>query len=288
MNSLEISYIGSACGKNKYEPKSKTTLLLLCRQYKDIYKNAMFKCGAFTTLDPDCKTYDSQLKKIYSEYKKTVKSPGDFKRLEKDITKRLSSENKEIKEEDLKHASRFLENSFKKDCGTNNESNVISKMQYKKGNNKMYYYYSDNGWYIKGFHDATDNDMVIEIKTRMRPQNVRKNEYDLYQLFGYLLAMNKTKGKIVQKCNSIIYDSEIETDNEYGVIDISLHEWKEKFNTFKKELNNFFLEINNYKDKLFDTSIVIPSSLYPIASFDENGMPHNVNPKYEKIVMTLS
>ncbi len=288
MNSLEISYIGSACGKNKYESRSKTMLLLLCRQYKDIYKNAMYKCGAFTTLDPECKTYDSQLKKIYSEYKKTVQSPNDFKQLEKDITERLSSENKEIKEEDLKHASRFLENSFKKDCGTNNERNVISKMQYKKGNNKMYYYYSDNGWYIKGLHDATDNDIVIEIKTRMRPQNVRKNEYDLYQLFGYLLAMNKTKGKIVQKCNNIIYDSEIETDNEYGVIDISLDEWKEKFNTFKKELNDFFLEINNYKDKLLNIIDVINFKNYPIASFDENGMPHNVNPKYEKIVMTLS
>ena len=78
MNSLEISYIGSACGKNKYESRSKTMLLLLCRQYKDIYKNAMYKCGAFTTLDPECKTYDSQLKKIYSEYKKTVQSPNDF------------------------------------------------------------------------------------------------------------------------------------------------------------------------------------------------------------------
>ena len=161
-------------------------------------------------------------------------------------------------------------------------------MNYKKGNNKMYYYYSDNGWYIKGLHDATDNDVVIEIKTRMRLQNVRKNDYDLYQLFGYLLAMNKTKGKIVQKYNDNIYDSEIETNNEYGLIDILDDHWKEKFNSFKKELNNFFLEINNYKHKLFDTSIVIPSNLYPIASFDEKGIPHNVNPKYEKIVTTLS
>ena len=63
---------------------------------------------------------------------------------------------------------------------------------------------------------------------------------------------------------------------------------KEKFNTFKKELNDFFLEIKNYKDKLFNITDVISSKNYPIASFDENGMPHNVNPKYEKIVMTLS
>ena len=91
MNSLEISYIGSACGKNKYEPKYKTMLLLLCRQYKDIYKNALYKCGAFATLDSEYKTYDPQPKKIYSEYKKTVENPDDFKQLEKDITERLDS-----------------------------------------------------------------------------------------------------------------------------------------------------------------------------------------------------
>ena len=184
MNSIEISYIASACNKNKYEPKNKIILLLLCREYKDIYKNLFFNKNIFTLIDPSKKTYDEDLKRIYSEYKKNINNPLEFKKIDIEIKKRLKKENKEIKEEDLKHASNFIENSLKKDCGINNEKKVISKMNYKKGNNKMYYY-SENNWTIRGLHDATDGEIVIEIKTRMKSQNVRKNEYDLYQLFGY-------------------------------------------------------------------------------------------------------
>jgi len=287
MNSLEISFIGSACGKNRYEPRNKIILLLLCRQYKDIYKRLFFDKGIFTLLDPSKKTYDKQLKRIYSDYKKDVSSPEDFAKLQIDIKKRLKQENTDIKEEDLNHATSFLENSMKKDCGTNNEKRVINKMNYKKGNNRMYYY-SENNWSIRGLHDATCGDIVIEIKTRMKPQNVRKNEYDLYQLFGYLLAMNKTTGKIVQKYADCVYDSDIETENEYGIIDITIGIWKQRFEKFKYELNYFFEEVRKYTEEIFDPYNVIDPKENPIASFDIDGIPHNVNPKYEKIVNALT
>ena len=92
MNSIEISYIGSACGKNRYESRDKIILLLLCRQFKSFYKDLLFRQGAFKLLNPDKKTYDTQLKTIYTEFKKDVKNPTDFKRLEKEITKKLKSE----------------------------------------------------------------------------------------------------------------------------------------------------------------------------------------------------
>ena len=160
-------------------------------------------------------------------------------------------------------------------------------MNYKKGNNRMCYY-SENNWTIRGLHDATCGDTVIEIKTRMKPQNVRKNEYDLYQLFGYLLAMNKTTGKIVQKYADDIYDSNIETENEYGIIDITETVWKRKFEKFKSELNEFFEEIKKYAEEIFDPYNTIDPKDAPIASFDIDGIPHNINPKYEKIVNTLT
>ena len=142
-------------------------------------------------------------------------------------------------------------------------------MNYKKGNNEMYYY-SENNWTIRGLHDATHGELVIEIKTRMKPQNVRKNEYDLYQLFGYLLAMGKTKGKIVQKYNDIIYDSENETDTEYGIIDINEDNWRKKFNTFIKELNEFF-------DKMYNTSVFPYEKVFQnrknLIEIKENNMP---------------
>lgn len=287
MNSLEISFIGSACGKNRYEPRNKIILLLLCRQYKDIYKRLFFDKGIFTLLDPSKKTYDKQLKRIYSDYKKDVSSPEDFAKLQIDIKKRLKQENEDIKEEDLNHATSFLENSMKKDCGTNNEKGVINKMNYKKGNNRMYYY-SENNWSIRGLHDATCGDVVIEIKTRMKPQNVRKNEYDLYQLFGYLLAMNKTTGKIVQKYTDCVYDSDIETENEYGIIDITIGIWKQRFEKFKSELNYFFEEVRKYTEEIFNPYNVIDPKENPIASFDIDDIPHNINPKYEKIVNALT
>jgi len=287
MNSLEISFIGSACGKNMYEPRNKIILLLLCRQYKDIYKRLFFDKGIFKPLDPSKKTYDKQLKRIYSDYKKDVSSPEDFAKLQIDIKKRLKQENEDIKEEDLNHATSFLENSMKKDCGTNNEKGVINKMNYKKGNNRMYYY-SENNWSIRGLHDATCGDIVIEIKTRMKPQNVRKNEYDLYQLFGYLLAMNKTTGKIVQKYTDCVYDSDIETENEYGIIDITIGIWKQRFEKFKSELNYFFEEVRKYTEEIFNPYNVIDPKENPIASFDIDDIPHNINPKYEKIVNALT
>jgi hypothetical protein len=247
----------------------------------------MFDKAIFTLLDPSRKTYDKQLKRIYSDYKKDVFNPEEFAKLQIDIKKRLKQENEDIKEEDLNHATSFLENSMKKDCGTNNEKRVINKMNYKKGNNRMYYY-SENNWTIRGLHDATCEDLVIEIKTRMKHQNVRKNEYDLYQLFGYLLAMNKTTGKIVQKYEDCVYDSDVETENEYGIIDITAYIWKQRFEKFKSELNNFFEEVRKYTDEIFDPHNVIDPKENPIASFDIDGIPHNVNPKYEKIVNSLT
>lgn len=287
MNSIEISYLGSICGKNRYEPKEKIMLLLLCRQFKNYYKDILFRCGAFKLIDPNVKTYDTELKRIYSKMKKEIGSPSDFQKVEKEITKKLRVENENIKEEDIVYASKFLENSFKKDCGINNEQCVISKMEYKKGNNKMYYY-SENNWTIRGFHDASMGDVVIEIKTRMREQNVRKNEYDLYQLFGYLLAMNKSKGKIVQKYSKFIYDADEETNNEYGLVDITIEPWKTKFAIFKQEINKFFTELSVYINEYFDISSVINKKDMPIAVFDIDGIPHNVNPSYEKIVKALT
>ena len=287
MNSIEISYLGSACGKNRYEPKEKIMLLLLCREYKNYYKDIFFNCGAFQLLDPTKKTYDTELKRIYSKMKKEIGSPGDFKKTEEEITKKLKVENQDITEEDMAYASKFLESSFKKDCGINNEQSIITQKEYKKGNNRMYYY-SENNWTIKGFHDASHGDVVIEIKTRMREQNVRKNEYDLYQLFGYLLAMNKTKGKIVQKFSNRIYDSDIETQKEYGLIDTTIDPWKTKFTVFKAELNGFFSALAYYNETTFNITTVINMSDLPVAVFDIDGIPHNVNPSYEKIVKALT
>ena len=80
--------------------------------------------------------------------------------------------------------------SLKQDCGKNSETELLNnKPEYRPGNSRMYYYGRKN-WKIGGLHDAVQGDTIIEIKTRMKRTNVRKNEYDLYQLFGYLVDLN--------------------------------------------------------------------------------------------------
>jgi hypothetical protein len=288
MNVLEISNIAAACGKNPYEDKYKIMLLILCRKYKEIYKREFKKLGVIQVISGDVKTFDTELKEMYSEHKKTVNNPKDFKEIEKTITDKIKLK-KEITKTDLDYVKMFIDSSLKKDCGTNSERHVIKKQKYTKGNNTMFSYTNKEfNWTIRGFHDATDNENVIEIKTRMKLQNVRRNEYDLYQLFGYLLSMNKTTGKIVQYFNETVYDSDIPNFNEFGIIDITVDPCKHKFDTFMNELNLFFQELNVYSDTLLmDIKSVIKDTEWPIALYDPDEVPHNVNPVYEKIIQAI-
>lgn len=288
MNTLEISNIAAACGKNPYEDKKKIMLLVLCKKYKEIYKNEFKKFGIIEYISNETPTFDKEIKELYSEHKKNVTNPKNFNKIQVEITN-LMKLKKDVTQKDLDYAKMFIESSLKKDCGTNSEKHVIKKQKYTKGNNSLFSYTNtESNWTIKGFHDATDNETVIEIKTRMKLQNVRRNEYDLYQLFGYLLTMNKTKGKIVQYFNDTVYDSDIPTFNEFGLIDITTEPCKTKFETFLTELNSFFQELHIYSDiHLIDVRDVIKEHEFPVALYDADDIPHNINPSYEKIIQAI-
>ena len=278
MFSIEVSSLGSACGKNKFEPRDKTLLIQLCKKNKELYRNLFFESGIFVTQDKY--SDERELKKIYDNFKKEIISPDDFKNVKNKIKKEMKDNgivNKEFEERII--------HDFKKDCGKNNESKVISNKNYISGNNKLWYFTGPEGWQLRGMHDAVDGEIVIEIKTRMKIENVRKNTYDIYQLFGYLLIMGKTKGKIIQYFQDTIYDSDIETDIEYGLIDITTTHKKE-FNKFYSEVCEFFEEVKKYENIIFDYSKIIKK--YPIARFDVDGIPCNIVAGFEKIVKILS
>ena len=289
MNYLEVSYISSACGKNKYEPTDKTILILLARSNPKLMKRLLIEDEYIIEVDENEKLYDNELKNIYSEYKKNVTDVTKIEDIRDEIIEKLKSDNKEIKESDVSKANKFLESSLKKDCGTNNESSVIKRMRYIKGNNFMHRYNFNDSWEIRGFHDASIDDVVIEIKTRTKFTNVRKNEYDLYQMFGYLLTMNKTKGKIVQKFQNYIFDSNEMNNNEFGLIDISQKYWKTKFEKFKNELSEFFSYVDYIIGDIenrFNILDAIKEEDIPIAVLRKNS-PRNINHNYEKLIKIL-
>ena len=285
MDTLEISYIGSACGKNKYEPRNKTIMLLLCREYPKLFREKLIKNGNIRPLEGT--SLKRPIDESYKHFSKTVKDPKEFDVIEQKVIDELKSNVPDVSDSEISKARTIVQDSLKKDCGRNNEKHVIQTSKYTKGNNKMWYYTDTNhGWKLKGLHDATDKDMVIEIKTRMKKENVRKNEYDLYQLFGYMLVMGETKGMITQSHGGIIYKSTVENENEYGIIDISDESWNEKYVKFYKELNGFFKEISKFSGHDFDISTVMKSG-HIYAEYDTHGKFHNVDPKYINIFKAL-
>ena len=79
MNTIEISNVAAACGKNPYEDRKKIMLLLLCRKYKETYKVLFKNLGVVEYISQDIKTFDTEIKELYFEHKKTVNDPKNFK-----------------------------------------------------------------------------------------------------------------------------------------------------------------------------------------------------------------
>lgn len=285
MDSLEISYIGSACGKNIYEPRDKTIMLLLCREYPKLYRDKMIQNGNIRPLEG--MSLKRPIEESYKMYSNTVNDPKDFDSIEKKVINEIKTKTVGITDCEIETAQHIIRNSLKKDCGKNTEKTVIQNSKYTKGNNKLWHYRDSNhNWKLKGFHDATDKDMIIEIKTRMKKENIRKNEYDLYQLFGYMLVMGKTRGMISQAHSGEIYNSTLENEYEYGIIDISEGKWNEKYINFYKELNDFFKDVSMYSARDFDISKVMKTGkIY--AEYDIHGKFHNVDPKYVNMIKAL-
>lgn len=242
--------------------------------------------GNVIFLERKAKVFDEKLKDIYKEHKKEITDKKTANVVKCAVLEELKKE-KGISENDIKYATMQLDSDIKKDCGNNNENCVIVKKGYTKGNNKLIEYNYD-GIKLRGFHDATDENNLIEIKTRMRLANVRKNEYDLYQIFGYMLTMDIYRGKIVQYFEDKIFDSDVENDKEYGIIDLSKQYWVDKYKKFKAELLCFFNELNSYNDvNVYNINNVIKENIV-IAHVNTCGRYCNVNPRYEKLFKVLS
>ena len=66
MNYLEVSYISSACGKNKYEPTDKTILILLARSNPKLMKRLLIEDEYIINVDENEKLFlDKTYLKIY-------------------------------------------------------------------------------------------------------------------------------------------------------------------------------------------------------------------------------
>ena len=285
---LEISAIGSACGKMKFEPIERTLLYAWARHSPDDCKDFLIRSGAIR-YDDDAvdlhKDHDSLFKKaktVSVNNSSTTEFKGILNSAEEEFKTLRESQGLKISKEELQEFRDAGKKVINTNFGKNSEDTIIKSFNGKNGNDKMHYYNIGVNYCIGGKHDASVDDMVVEIKTRMKEANVRKNEYDLYQLFGYLLAMGVQKGKIIQQFNHKKYDSDVETENEYGIVDSVVY--REKITKMLDELNTFFSRLDNIIRNKCMTSEELQISLEnKCVCLIANGEYINKNSKYSKL-----
>lgn len=292
---LEISSLGAACGHLPFESIEKTLLHCWARAYPKDCKDFLIKSGYITPLDtPDLfKDHEVILEDHISQVSAENTKVNNFKEIvDKSLDSLKSLRNSEGSTLDLKEEKEFRSNAeskIKQCYGTNTEKMVISEVEAEPGNNKMYYYNFNTNWCIGGKHDATKNDTVLEIKSRTSYKNIRKNKYDLYQLYGYFLAMKKDQGKIIQKFENRIFDSDEENDREWGLI--KKHEHNDNIHQMLVELYDFFnrleLIVKNKKMEESDIKLAIPDKFMPICNIDKDSNFTNKNFLFKRVINFL-
>ena len=267
---LEISNVAAALGKNQYESKEKTLLISWARHCPDVVRNYLIENNCIVSLKENEETFSDLQTETYNLVIPKEYDVKDFNKIEKNVVQEYKRKrNNEQSEKEIKQLKEYTQDLLKKNNGNIQENNIIQKEQYTRGNDRMYYYEILPNACIGGKNDASIGDVLLEIKTRTRIQNVRRNEYDLYQLICYLLATGISQGKIVQLFNKEKFDSDVATEQEYGLINITQDPWKNVCTEIIEGLKEYFNELST----LIKTSTfiyltnVIPKTIRPIAKY---------------------
>ena len=267
---LEISNVAAALGKNPYESKEKTLLVSWARHCPEVVKNYLIENHCLVSLKENEESFSDLQVETYNVVIPEQYDVKDFDKIEKQVVEEYKRKrNNEHSEKEIKQLKQYTQDLLKKNNGNIQENNIIQKEQYTKGNDIMYYYEIYSNACIGGKNDASIGDILLEIKTRTRRQNVRRNEYDLYQLICYLLATGTSQGKIIQLFNKEKFDSDIATEQEYGLIDITQEPWKQLSTEIVEGLKEYFNELSELiktSNYIYLTN-VIPKRIRPIAKY---------------------
>jgi len=288
---LEISNIAAALGKNPYESREKMLLISWARHCPQIVMKYLIDNKCILPLGINEETFSELQKEVYKEALPKDFDVKDFPQIEKTIIQEYKRKrNNEQTKEELDKLQEYTKDLLKKNNGNLQETKIIEKEHYIKGNDKMYYYNVMPDACIGGKNDAVIGDVLIEIKTRIKRANVRRNDYDLYQLVGYLIATGIKKGKIVQVYNKEKFDSDIADEKEYGLIDITEECWRELSDEIIIGLKEYFNELSSLinSSKFNYLSGVIPKSVRPIAKIDNEIGFCEENIKFKNLLRFLN
>lgn len=286
-----ISELGPICGKSPWEPKTKMLL---------VYWAKLAKRDCINFLTDNCVIeFAERPTNSLRVLNNTVQEQFDNTEINEHTTNlneilTKATESYKLKEpnltnEKLELFQQVFSQKINQKLGSKSEATVVSKQQAKRPKRHVTYELTPEIT-LKGVCDAIlDNGTIIEIKTRTKLENVRKNEYDLYQLFGYMLSYKATKGKIVQRYQDSQWASDEETEDEYGLVDLNEPQWSSKLKCMVKEIKLFNNELFNLvtnKKTQWNLLDFLKSSELPICTINK-GRVINRNTKYNKLISYL-
>ena len=292
---VSVSDFGSIAGVNKWRSREDTLLKCWCQNYKEEAKQHFRSNQYVIKQKAPVKTADSviEVEKEFAEEVRRVrpKTSHDTEQLKIKFTKKLDKacDQDSLSKNQRSCVQEKMKSVLKTSCGINSEEKILNDTEKKTQkkitdrNSQMYYktIYMDDHYIIKigGRVDGiSEDDMIIEAKNRMKESTVRRNEYDLYQLMGYIYLTDKHRGKLVQKFNDRIWDSDEPTSKEWGIVTLD-DRWTE---FYENKLLTFFEELKK--------PISIPRNIVkPFLRIDreDNYFPSVDNNEIERDILRL-
>lgn len=279
------------CGKLPFEPRNKTLLIYWAKLDKQNCMKYLTENNVIEFSDKPTNNLNTLNNSVMEELNKVQigENTNNLSELLNTATENYKTKEPSISDDKVELFKNIFSQKLNQKLESKSEKTVVIAQNAKRPKRHVTYDITPEIT-IKGICDCIlDNGTIIEIKTRTKLENVRKNEYDLYQLFGYMLSYKATKGKIVQRFKNEQWSSDIETDNEYGIIDLDKSEWANRLKKMVKEIKIFNNELFNLVTKgetnwnLLD---FIKDKELPVCTI-YNGRVINRNIKYNKLIEYL-
>ena len=290
---INISELGAICGKMSFEPKTKMLLLYWAKYDKQGCKKFLIENNIIEVAEFPSNTF-TRLNRILQEELNQIVITENTKNIERltDIaTNSYKKQDTEASEYKISLFRELYKQKISQKLGSVSEKTVVLKQHAHRPKISIEYQLTPEIT-LKGVCDCMlDDDTIIEVKTRTKIENVRKNEYDLCQLFGYILGYNATKGKIVQRFQDQYFSSDEETATEYGIVDINEPKWNKKLKSTIKAIKLFNNEVYNLVHNGTTSWNIIEDTFQqgelPICTINNNNKVINKNNKYNKLISFL-
>lgn len=159
------------------------------------------------TLKDKYEKYNEQ-KDIKKNIEKKVHNKEDIEKMKKEMNKMID-EDKSLNNIEKKEFKKIVESNIRCEYGTKNEDKVVQKNKIKDNNLSCHFLYHTFKYnsknhsicFIGKIDGKTEDNMLVEIKNRVRGFMYKIPKYELCQVHIYMKMMNVKECKLIEQYN---------------------------------------------------------------------------------------